>query len=107
MTFLAASIAISQLPLNLSTIRRYLIQGVISVSVLFLLWNWISTTPTPSTSSTRPPFAPTASSDSAQVEAQPQDEMASPLKHLKVVPKDAHKATVIFLHVSAARPRGS
>lgn len=26
--------------------------------------------------------------------------MAAPLKHLKVMPKDVHTATVIFLHVS-------
>lgn len=30
-----------------------------------------------------------------------ESEMATSLKHLKVAPKEAHTATVIFLHVSA------
>lgn len=80
---------------SIPTIRRFVLQGVIAVSLLFLLWNWIST---PSTSSS--PVDPSNPSSSPTRTFEVSEIMSSPLKHLKVVPKDAHKATVIFLHVS-------
>lgn len=87
-------------PTHTATIRLAF-KLVLAASLLASLWFLLASSSLPLQADISPSSSQTHTPSSPQTQTHPHIvDMAAPLKHLKMSSKDAHTATVIFLHVS-------